>query len=99
MTIGTVCMNSDLRSNFPVWSSVTVLQLHVGLLVNTVQVLVKAIQQEGQQLLGVLLLEAIEARGVLRYRPLTEETGERQEQKGKRQPFDCFFFRFKDCTF
>lgn len=74
-------MNSDLRSNFPVWSSVTVLQLHVGLLVNTVQVLVKAIQQEGQQLLGVLLLEAIEPGSVLRYRPLREETEDKEKME------------------
>ena len=37
---------------------------------DAVQVLVEAVQQEGQQLLGVLLLEAVEPGGVLRYRPL-----------------------------
>ena len=63
-------MNSDLRGHLPVRPQVTVLQLHVGLLVDTVQVFMKAIQQEGQQLLGVLLLEAVEPGGVLRYRPL-----------------------------
>ena len=42
----------------------------VRLLLDTVQVLVEPVQQEGQQLLGVLLLEAVEPGGVLRYRPL-----------------------------
>lgn len=35
-----------------------------------VQVFMEAIQEERQQLLGVLLLEAVEARGILCYRPL-----------------------------
>lgn len=37
---------------------------------DSVQVFVEAVQQKSQQLLGVLLLEAVEARRVLRYRPL-----------------------------
>lgn len=39
-----------------------------------VQVFVEPIQQERQQLLGVLLLEAIKPRRVLRYRPLERKT-------------------------
>lgn len=63
-------MKSDLRGHLPVGPTVAVLQLHIGLLVNPVQIFMEAVQQEGQQLLGVLLLEAVEARGILRYRPL-----------------------------
>lgn len=35
-----------------------------------VQIFMEAVEEERQQLLGVLLLEAVETRGVLRYRPL-----------------------------
>lgn len=63
-------VNSDLRGHLPVWPTIAVLQLHIGLLVDSVQVFVEAVQEEGQQLLRVLLLEAIETGGVLCYRPL-----------------------------
>lgn len=45
-----------------VGSAVGVLQLDVGLLADAVQVLVKAVEQEGQQLVRVLLLVARELR-------------------------------------
>lgn len=61
---------SDLGGHLPVGPAVAVLQLHVGLFMDSVQVFMEAVQQKSQQLLGVLLLEAVEARRVLRYRPL-----------------------------
>lgn len=39
-----------------------------------VQVFVETVQQKSEQLLGVLLLEAVKPRGVLRYRPLERKT-------------------------
>lgn len=63
-------MNSDLRSHLPVRPPIAVLQLHVGLLVDPVQIFMQAVEQEGEQLLGVLLLEAVETRSVLCYSPL-----------------------------
>lgn len=61
---------TDLCSNLVVWPSITVLELYIRLLMHTIQVFMKPIQQEGQKLLGVLLLEAIKSRCVLCYRPL-----------------------------
>lgn len=45
-----------------VGSAFSVLQLNVGLLPDAVQVLVKTVEQEGQQLVRVLLLVARELR-------------------------------------
>ena len=53
-----------------VWSPVAVGQLHVRLHLHAVQVFVQAVEQEGQQLLTVVLLESVEARRVLADRPL-----------------------------
>lgn len=39
-----------------------------------VQVFVETVQQKSEQLLGVLLLEAVKPRGVLRYGPLERKT-------------------------
>lgn len=63
-------VTSDLRGHLPVGPPVAVLQLHVGLLMHSVEVFMETIQQEGQQLLGVLLLEPIKAWGILCYCPL-----------------------------
>lgn len=65
---------SDLRGHLAVRPAIAVLQLHVGFFVDSVQVFMETIQQEGQQLLGVLLLETVEAWGVLRYCPLARTT-------------------------
>ena len=53
-----------------VGATVAVLQLDVRLVVHAVEVLVEAVEQEGEQLLAVVLLEAVEARRVLADRPL-----------------------------
>ena len=74
--------NSDLRRHLPVGSPIAVLQLYVGLLVDAVQVLMETIKQEGQQLLGVLLLEAVEPRRVLCYRPLRSHRKRETFNKG-----------------
>lgn len=67
-----------LRGHLPVWTAVAVLQLHVGFFVDPVQVFVETIQQKSQQLLGVLLLEAIKPRRVLGYGPLERKTSHTQ---------------------
>lgn len=46
---------------------------------DSVQVFVETVQQKRQQLLGVLLLEAVEPRRVLRYCPLEGEESEKCE--------------------
>lgn len=61
---------AHLSGHFPVRSSIAVFQLHVRLVVDAVQVFMKTIQQEAEQLLGIMLLEAIEARSILPYSPL-----------------------------
>lgn len=62
-----------LRGHFPVWPSVTVFQFYIGLIVNSVQILVETIQEKSQELLRVLLLEAVEPGGVFSDRPLQNE--------------------------
>ena len=63
-------VRADLRGNLPVRSAIAVLQFYVWFVMDAVQVLVQTIQEEGQQLLGVLLLEAVEPWCILGYRPL-----------------------------
>lgn len=46
-----------------VWSSISIPQLDVLFVLDSVEVLVQAVQQEGQQLLAVVLLVAQELRG------------------------------------
>lgn len=63
-------IETDLSGHFCVRPSITVLQLYVGLLMDAVQVLVESVQKKCQQLLRVLLLEAVKSRCVFCYCPL-----------------------------
>lgn len=45
-------------ARYLVWSSFSIFELDVGLLPDAVQVLVQAVEKEGQQFVGVLLLIA-----------------------------------------
>lgn len=57
-----------------VWSSISIFELDVGLLPDAVQVLMQAVQKEGQQFVGVLLLIAWELRGKAPYLGLKTQT-------------------------
>lgn len=70
-----------------VGSSITVFQFHIRLLVHTVQVFVKPVQQEGEELLGILLLKAVESWSVLCYRPLPNRTRMSEHIYGKKHIF------------
>lgn len=52
-----------------------VLQLQVGLLLHAIQVFVQPVQQEGEQLLGVLLLVARKLRGEAAHLGLQQSKG------------------------
>lgn len=66
---------------------------------HTIQVFVKPIQEEGQKLLGVLLLEAIESWSILCYRPLQKKFKKKngvrifKHKKKKTFGFDAHNFR------
>lgn len=62
--------DTNLCGYFMIWPSITILELHVWFLVHAIQVFMKPIQEKCQELLGVLLLEAIESRCILCYCPL-----------------------------
>lgn len=57
-----MCLSNGHWSHL-IGPSISILELDVGLLPDAVQVLVKAIEEEGQKLMGVLLLVARELRG------------------------------------
>ena len=66
---------THLLSDDDIWPSLAVSQLDVRLVVHPVQVLMKTVQQEGQQLLRVVLLDAAEPGRVLADRELPAEGG------------------------
>lgn len=61
---------SHLLGDHLIWAAIAVLELHIGLVMHPVEVLVQPVQQEGKQLLAVVLLVTIEPRRILPDRPL-----------------------------